>query len=73
MFTVPVGEWFRTSSYAWLRCALETSAMHACFDVGRVNVLLEAHRTGAANHTRELRALAALAQWFELPEMGAVS
>ena len=73
MFTVPVGEWFRTSSYAWLRCVLETPAMHACFDVGQLNILLEAHRMGAANHTRELRALAALAQWFELPETGAVS
>ena len=68
MFTVPVGEWFRTSSYSWLRCVLDMPAMHACFDAGQVATLLEAHRTGAANHTRELRALAALAQWFELPE-----
>jgi len=47
---------------------LDMPAMHACFDAGQVATLLEAHRTGAANHTRELRALAALAQWFELPE-----
>lgn len=70
MFTVPVGDWFRTSSYAWLRGVLNTTAMTAFFDAGQVTVLLEAHRTGAANHTRELRALAALAQWFELPTSG---
>ncbi|CAN7494802.1 asparagine synthase (glutamine-hydrolyzing) [Acidovorax delafieldii] len=70
MFTVPVGEWFRTSSFAWLCGVLNTTAMNTFFDVGQVMTLLEAHRTGAANHTRELRALAALAQWFELSTSG---
>ncbi|MDR6766153.1 asparagine synthase (glutamine-hydrolyzing) [Acidovorax delafieldii] len=70
MFTVPVGEWFRTSSFAWLSGVLNTTAMDTFFNVGQVMTLLEAHRTGAANHTRELRALAALAQWFELSTSG---
>lgn len=64
MFTVPVGEWFRSSSYEWLRALL------ACSDfIGRVcepaqvEALLQEHRKGTGNRTRELRALAVLALW----------
>jgi asparagine synthase (glutamine-hydrolysing) len=64
MFTVPVGEWFRAGSYGWLRQTLEESdLLRRMFRWELVEDLLERHRAGAANHTRELRALAALALW----------
>ena len=64
MFTVPVGEWFRSSSYEWLRATLGSSEMiNAWFEPQAVGAMLEGHRRGQANFTRELRALAALALW----------
>ena len=64
MFTVPVGEWFRTTSYAWLRDTLRGSGvLNRYFQQQPISAMLEQHRSGAANFTRELRALAALALW----------
>jgi asparagine synthase (glutamine-hydrolysing) len=66
MFTVPVGEWFRKDLHPWLRKTLEQSPLlQELFDGAQVARLLDAHRDGTANHTRELRALAALALWQE--------
>lgn len=68
MFTVPVGEWFKGASYPWLKETLQKSELLARLFIGsEVDAMLENHRTGAANHTRELRALAALALWDALP------
>jgi asparagine synthase (glutamine-hydrolysing) len=64
MFTVPVGDWFRSSSYEWLKETLQKSELLAQVFIGQeIDLMLEKHRTGAGNHTRELRALAALALW----------
>jgi asparagine synthase (glutamine-hydrolysing) len=64
MFTVPVGEWFRGELHGWLAQLLRGSPLlRQLFRAERIEALLEAHRSGAANHTRELRALAALALW----------
>jgi asparagine synthase (glutamine-hydrolysing) len=64
MFTVPVGEWFRKESHPWLAGLLQGSPIvQRLFRSEAVHGLLERHRTGTANHTRELRALAALALW----------
>ena len=64
MFTVPVGDWFRNESYPWLKETLQKSELIAQIFVGReINVMLETHRSGMANYTRELRALAAIALW----------
>ena len=64
MFTVPVGDWFKSTSYPWLKDMLRKSELLAQIFIGQeVNFMLEKHRSGAANHTRELRALAALALW----------
>jgi asparagine synthase (glutamine-hydrolysing) len=64
MFTVPIGEWFRHESQAWLRETLQGSDLIAkLFEPAVVAAMLERHRTGDANFTRELRALAALALW----------
>ena len=64
MFTVPIGEWFRGDSYPWLKDLLEQSPLlGGLFQAPVVAALLEQHRGGQANHTRELRALAAIALW----------
>jgi asparagine synthase (glutamine-hydrolysing) len=64
MFTVPVGEWFRTSSHPWLRSTLQGSPLLGrLLRADRIEAMLDQHRDGKANHTRELRALAALALW----------
>ena len=64
MFTVPIGEWFRTSSYDWLAATLDNSDLiRRLFRPEVVQDMLVRHRDGSANFTRELRALAALALW----------
>lgn len=64
MFTVPVGDWFRHQQHLWLRQTLQGSeAIQTLFEPAVVNALLDQHRDGSANFTRELRALAALALW----------
>lgn len=64
MFTVPVGEWFRGRSHSWLRGVLQDSGLLArLFRPEPIAAMLQAHQDGSANHTRELRALAALALW----------
>ena len=64
MFTVPVGEWFRRELHGWLAELLRgDELLRQLFEPARIDELLEAHRSGSANRTRELRALAALALW----------
>ncbi|MBX3586590.1 MAG: asparagine synthase (glutamine-hydrolyzing) [Ramlibacter sp.] len=66
MFTVPVGDWFRHESHGWLRQTLTGSALLGeLFEAARLVALLDGHRDGTANFTRELRALVALALWHE--------
>ena len=70
MFTVPVGEWFRGDRAAWLRDLLQGSPLvQRLFAPQAVRGLVERHCSGAANHTRELRALAALALWAQQAEV----
>ena len=65
MFTVPVGEWFRAGSHDWLRRTLEECDLsRRLFRAQAIEAMLDAHRDGKANYTRELRALAALALWW---------
>lgn len=64
MFTVPIGDWFREESYPWLRDLLQKSELLAhILQAKEVDLMMERHRAGTANFTRELRALAALALW----------
>lgn len=66
MFTVPVGDWFKGASYPWLKETLQKSELLAdVFGGPDIDLMLESHRSGTANHTRQLRALAALALWAE--------
>ncbi len=69
MFTVPVGDWFKGTSYPWLKETLQKSELLAqVFTAPGIDLMLESHRSGAGNFTRELRALAALALWAEAEE-----
>ena len=64
MFTVPIGDWFRSSLHGWLRETLSGSEIiGSLFDSAVIAAMLDGHRDGTANFTRELRALAALAIW----------
>jgi asparagine synthase (glutamine-hydrolysing) len=64
MFTVPIGEWFKGERHAWLRETLGSSGfLEQTFERAVIDSMLEQHRDGRANFTRELRALAALALW----------
>ena len=64
MFTVPIGDWFKGELHGWLRQTLGASEVIAqLFETAVVTRLLDQHRDGSGNFTRELRALAALALW----------
>ena len=67
MFTVPIGEWFRGPRKQWLHDLLfAPNALGAqLFEATTVRKLFDDHVAGAANHTRELRALAALELWAQ--------
>jgi asparagine synthase (glutamine-hydrolysing) len=66
MFTVPVGEWFRRESHGWLRQLLQGSdLLQRLFRPERSRRCWTRTATASANHTRELRALAALALWAD--------
>lgn len=65
MFTVPIGEWFRGPRREWVHGLLFAPDALAArlFDAHTLRELFDAHVTARANHTRELRALAALELW----------
>jgi len=64
MFTVPVGDWFKNELHDWLRATLTGSeVIGQLFEPAVVTGMLDRHRDGTGNFTRELRALAALAIW----------
>ena len=64
MFTVPIGDWFKGELHGWLRQTLGASAVIGeLFEPSVVTRMLDDHRDGRGNFTRELRALAALALW----------
>ncbi len=68
MFTVPIGEWFRQALAGYCREMLLDGRLAArgLFDPEAVETLVEAHVSGDENHTRLIRALISLEQWFRL-------
>jgi len=65
MFTVPVGEWFKTSIRDAV-CQLllsDRARSRGVFDTRYVEKLLHQHVDGLANHTREIRSLMAFEHW----------
>lgn len=59
MFTVPVGEWFKTTKADYCRENMPVGV----FDQRAMARMNEAHISGEENRTRELRALIALSHW----------
>lgn len=71
MFTVPVGDWFRTSHREYLRTHLRSLTTQSdMFCPAVVDEMFEAHVEGRANYTRELRALVAINHAFKIAERG---
>ncbi|WP_027859017.1 asparagine synthase (glutamine-hydrolyzing) [Marinobacterium jannaschii] len=66
MFTVPVGEWFKSRLKPMCEDLLlsEQTRARGLFDYGYVAELLESHCQGVKNNTREIRALMAVELWF---------
>lgn len=66
MFTVLVRDWFKGASYSWLQETLQKSELLKTVLIApEVDLMLERHKTGVSNRTRELRALEAFALWDE--------
>ncbi|MGH8381174.1 asparagine synthase (glutamine-hydrolyzing) [Pseudomonas sp.] len=59
MFTVPVGEWFKTSKAQYCRENMPTQI----FEPSAMARMNDAHIKGTENRTREIRALIALSHW----------
>ena len=65
MFTVPVGEWFRDTLAPFTEAVLldARTVERGLFRPEVVRRMLDEHRSGHANHTREIRALIAMELW----------
>lgn len=65
MFTVPVGEWFKSGQASYCRDMLLSAqtAQRGLFDRREVARLLDQHQSGERDRTRELRALIAVEWW----------
>lgn len=65
MFTVPIGEWFRSSLANEARETLlaKDSVVGSLFRTSRISHYLESHIAGKENWTREIRALMAIELW----------
>ena len=68
MFTVPIGEWFKTHLAPLLSDILlsERAASRGLFEPSAIRALVSEHTAGHKNHTRVLRALMALEIWQRL-------
>jgi asparagine synthase (glutamine-hydrolysing) len=68
MFTVPIGEWFKTHLAGYMREMLASDRAEArgIFDMEAVGRMMDEHIAGVKNHTRALRALVALEHWFRI-------
>lgn len=66
MFTVPVGDWFKTDLQAMCQDLLlsQQTQERGLFDYDYVASILRNHEQDIANNTREIRALMALEVWF---------
>lgn len=66
MFTVPIGEWFKSELAELCEDLLlsKKSKQREIFNYEYVASILEAHQKGRENNTREIRALMAIEIWF---------
>ena len=70
MFTVPVGEWFKKELYPLCQDLLLSSraVSRGLFEPAFVSHMLESHKNGEENFTREIRSLMAMETWFRIVE-----
>lgn len=67
MFTVPVGDWFKSTKIQYCSDQLQfLSNNSTLFSQDSVSQLLTSHTECLENNTRELRALVALSHWFKI-------
>ena len=66
MFTVPVGDWFKTNLSELCNDLLlsEKTQERQIFNYDYISELLTSHQNNKKNNTREIRALMALEIWF---------
>ena len=66
MFTVPIGEWFKTDLAEMCKDLLlsKKTKQREIFNYEYVASILESHQNGNENNTREIRALMAIEIWF---------
>jgi len=66
MFTVPIGEWFKTDLAEMCEDLLlsKKTKQREIFNYEYVASILESHQNGYENNTREIRALMAIEIWF---------
>ncbi|RXJ92873.1 asparagine synthase (glutamine-hydrolyzing) [Malaciobacter molluscorum] len=66
MFTVPVGEWFKTHLKTYVEDIIKSDSLKSrnIFDIEYLNCILEKHIEGKKDYTRELRAIVNLELWF---------
>lgn len=66
MFTVPIGEWFKSHLTAYVAEILGPNGLgrRGLFSQPLVDQLVEEHLSQRVNRTRELRALIAIEHWF---------
>ena len=67
MFTVPIGEWFRTSlkSFAYELLNKKQSFISEILNLEFINKMFQIHCDGKVNYTRQIRLLLALQIWWE--------
>ncbi len=68
MFTVPIGDWFKTSLYPLCEDLLlsEQTRERELFDYGYIEQMLKEHCNDKGNYTREIRALMAFEYWCRI-------
>ncbi len=66
MFTVPIGEWFKTHLKVYVENIIKSDSLSErnIFDIVYLNSILEKHILNKKDYTRELRAIVNLELWF---------
>jgi asparagine synthase (glutamine-hydrolysing) len=64
MPTLPIGEWIKAPLYQWARDVLALPD-GGRFDMKELHVMLDEHRSGLHNHTKQLRTLLMTKLWLQ--------
>ncbi|WP_347174839.1 asparagine synthase (glutamine-hydrolyzing) [Polaribacter uvawellassae] len=66
MFTVPIGEWFKTHLKDYVSEVINSDSLKSreIFNINYLSTILKKHLNGEQDYTRELRAIVNLELWF---------